>query len=55
MVQPRFDRVGGWRLDPAAKGVDGALARLAAVVVGAIGDGTWPRLKARTYRRRHQP
>jgi predicted RNA-binding Zn ribbon-like protein len=45
LLQPRFDPAGGWHLDPGADGVDGALARLAAVVVDAMGDGTWSRLK----------
>ena len=45
LLQPRFDPAGGWHLDPGAGGVDGALARLAAVVVDAMGDGTWSRLK----------
>jgi predicted RNA-binding Zn ribbon-like protein len=45
LLQPRFDPAGGWRLDPGPGGVDGALARLAAVVVGAMQDGTWSRLK----------
>jgi predicted RNA-binding Zn ribbon-like protein len=30
----------------AAGGVDGALARLLAIVAAAVGEGTWPRLKA---------
>jgi predicted RNA-binding Zn ribbon-like protein len=41
----RFDPAGSWRLDPGASGVDGALARLAAVVIDAMHDGTWSRLK----------
>src|SRR5215203_3767866 len=45
LLQPRFDPAGGWHLDPGAGGVDGALARLAAVVVDAMDDGTWSRLK----------
>jgi predicted RNA-binding Zn ribbon-like protein len=45
LLQPRFDAGGGWRLDPGAPGFDGALARLAAIVVDAMGDGTWARLK----------
>jgi predicted RNA-binding Zn ribbon-like protein len=45
LLQPRFDPAGGWHLDPGAGGVDGAMARLAAVVVDAMGDGTWSRLK----------
>jgi predicted RNA-binding Zn ribbon-like protein len=45
LLQARFDPAGGWRLDPGAAGVDGALARLAAIVVDAMVDGTWSRLK----------
>ena len=41
----RFDPAGSWRLDPGPSGVDGALARLAAVVIDAMHDGTWSRLK----------
>jgi predicted RNA-binding Zn ribbon-like protein len=41
----RFDRGGGWRLDPGTGGVDAALATLAAVVVQAMHDGRWSRLK----------
>jgi predicted RNA-binding Zn ribbon-like protein len=37
---------GAPRLEPAAKGVDGALARLLAIVTEAAADGTWQRLKA---------
>jgi predicted RNA-binding Zn ribbon-like protein len=33
-------------LVPAAKGVDGALARLLAIVAGAVANGSWERLKA---------
>jgi predicted RNA-binding Zn ribbon-like protein len=39
----RFD---GTRLVPAVGGVDGALARLLAIVATAQADGTWARLKA---------
>jgi predicted RNA-binding Zn ribbon-like protein len=45
LLQARFDPAGAWRLDPGASGVDGALARLAAIVIDAMGDGTWRRLK----------
>jgi predicted RNA-binding Zn ribbon-like protein len=45
LLQARFDPAGSWRLDPSASGVDGALARLAAVVIDAMHDGTWSRLK----------
>jgi predicted RNA-binding Zn ribbon-like protein len=33
-------------LVPAARGVDGALAQLLAIVAGAVADGSWGRLKA---------
>jgi predicted RNA-binding Zn ribbon-like protein len=45
----RFDREGSGRLEPEAEGIDGALGRLLAIVHGAIGDGTWKRLKACRY------
>jgi predicted RNA-binding Zn ribbon-like protein len=45
LLLARFDPAGSWRLDPGASGVDGALARLAAVVIDAMHDGTWSRLK----------
>ena len=44
-LQARFDPGGGWRLDPGASGVDAGLARLAAIVIDAMHDGTWRRLK----------
>jgi predicted RNA-binding Zn ribbon-like protein len=34
------------RLVPGAAGVDGALARLLAIVTAAVSDGTWERMKA---------
>jgi predicted RNA-binding Zn ribbon-like protein len=37
---------GAPRLEPAAKGVDGALARLLAIVTAAAAEGSWQRLKA---------
>jgi predicted RNA-binding Zn ribbon-like protein len=37
---------GDLRLVPAARGVDGALARLLAIAIVARADGTWARLKA---------
>ena len=40
----RFDE-GRARLEPTARGLDGALGRVLAVVHGAILDGTWSRLK----------
>jgi predicted RNA-binding Zn ribbon-like protein len=45
-LQLRFDDLGGARLEPTARGVNGALGRLLAIVHGAIADGTWNRLKA---------
>ncbi len=41
-----FDPDGGARLEPAARGVAGALGRLLAIVAAAMADGTWTRLKA---------
>ncbi len=42
----RFDRDGGATLEPQARGVDGALGRLLAVIHRAIEAGSWERLKA---------
>lgn len=42
----RFDPAGGAWLEPGARGVEGALGRLVAVVAAAMADGTWSRLKA---------
>jgi predicted RNA-binding Zn ribbon-like protein len=42
----RFESAGTARLEPAASGVAGALARLVAIVAAAMADGTWGRLKA---------
>jgi predicted RNA-binding Zn ribbon-like protein len=42
----RFEPNGTARLEPAARGVDGALGRLLAIVAAAMGDGSWTRLKA---------
>ena len=33
-------------LEPEARGVDGALGRIVAIVAGSMADGTWARLKA---------
>lgn len=41
----RFD-AGRASLQPEAPGVDGALGRLLAIVLEAMAEGTWPRLKA---------
>ncbi len=42
----RLDDTGHARLAPAAAGVDGALARLLAIVSTAVVEGTWSRMKA---------
>jgi predicted RNA-binding Zn ribbon-like protein len=41
-----FDLDGRVRTAPRARGVDGALGRLLAIVAAAQEEGTWPRLKA---------
>ena len=43
---PRLDPQSGSVLEPEARGVDGALGRLLAIVHESLADGTWPRLKA---------
>lgn len=45
-VRMSFGPGGAARLVPDARGVDGALARLMAIVAEAVADGTWDRLKA---------
>lgn len=42
----RFEGGGRARLEPMLPGVDGAVARILAIVYAAMVDGTWPRLKA---------
>ncbi|HWB56685.1 MAG TPA: CGNR zinc finger domain-containing protein [Gaiellaceae bacterium] len=42
----RFDPSGAPRLEPAAKGLPGALGGILAIVAKAMADGTWSRLKA---------
>jgi predicted RNA-binding Zn ribbon-like protein len=42
----RFEVGGTTRAEPAARGVDGALGRLLAIVSAAMADGSWERLKA---------
>jgi predicted RNA-binding Zn ribbon-like protein len=42
----RFDKQGSGTLEPEARGVDGALGRLLAVVHRSAAAGTWTRLKA---------
>ncbi|HEU4448395.1 MAG TPA: CGNR zinc finger domain-containing protein [Gaiellaceae bacterium] len=41
-----FDPQGRATLEPGARGVDGALGRVLAIVADAMVDGTWGRLKA---------
>lgn len=43
---PRFDAAGRLTLEAGEGGVDAALARLLAIVHGAMETGDWPRLKA---------
>jgi predicted RNA-binding Zn ribbon-like protein len=45
-VRVQFDEHGGPALEPDAAGVDGAMARLMAIVARSTHDGTWSRLKA---------
>jgi predicted RNA-binding Zn ribbon-like protein len=45
-LEVRFDADGRASTGAAARGVDGALGRLLAVVAAAQADGTWERLKA---------
>jgi predicted RNA-binding Zn ribbon-like protein len=42
----RFEPGGTARVEPEARGVDGALGRLLAIVSAAMADGSWSRLKA---------
>lgn len=41
-----FDDDGHARLEPSSGGVEGAIGRIMAVIVAAMHEGTWPRLKA---------
>lgn len=41
-----FDPGGTSRLEPGARGIDGALGRILAIVAAAMAEGSWPRLKA---------
>jgi predicted RNA-binding Zn ribbon-like protein len=45
-VRVRFGAGDDPALEPAAGGVDGAIARLLAIVVESVADGSWERLKA---------
>ena len=42
----RFEPEGTARVEPEARGVDGALGRLLAIVSASMADGSWERLKA---------
>jgi len=42
----RFTADGTAAVEPAARGVDGALGRILAIVAAAMADGTWYRMKA---------
>jgi predicted RNA-binding Zn ribbon-like protein len=42
---PAVEDSATWRLEPAARGVDGFLAGLAGTLVAAIADGSWSRVK----------
>jgi predicted RNA-binding Zn ribbon-like protein len=46
VLEVRFDEHGVATAAPAARGVDGALGRLLAIVAAAQADETWVRLKA---------
>jgi predicted RNA-binding Zn ribbon-like protein len=46
VLEARFPGEGGWRLEPRAAGMAGSLGRLIAIMVEAMADGTWSRLKA---------
>jgi len=46
LLEARFPEEGGWRLEPRAGGIAGSLGRLIAILVEAMADGTWSRLKA---------
>jgi predicted RNA-binding Zn ribbon-like protein len=45
-LEARFGAGGTITVTGRAEGVDGALGQLLAIVVQAVSDGTWPRLKA---------
>jgi predicted RNA-binding Zn ribbon-like protein len=46
LLSVRFTGSADARLEPAAGGIAGALGRILAIVVGAMADGGWARLKA---------
>lgn len=45
-VAPAFEDHGSWRIAPAAEGVDRGIGELLAIVLRAMADGSWLRLKA---------
>jgi predicted RNA-binding Zn ribbon-like protein len=45
-LEARFPADGGWRLEPRATGLVGSLGRLIAILVEAMADGSWSRIKA---------
>ena len=45
-LRVRFDASGAPRVEPAVRGVDGALGRILAAVAAGMAEGTWERLKA---------
>src|SRR5438309_9112882 len=45
-LEPCFPAEGGWYLEPRATGVAGSLGRLIGILVEAMADGRWSRLKA---------
>jgi predicted RNA-binding Zn ribbon-like protein len=45
-LRVRFTGRGGVGLEPDARGVDGAIARILAAIPPAVANGTWKRLKA---------
>ena len=46
LLRVRFEGAARARLEPAASGFDGALGSLLEIVLAAMADGTWARLKA---------
>jgi predicted RNA-binding Zn ribbon-like protein len=46
LLEARFPAGGGWGLEPRAGGMAGSLGRLIAILVEAMADGSWSRLKA---------
>jgi predicted RNA-binding Zn ribbon-like protein len=46
LLEAHFPADGGWRLEPRARGIAGSLGRMIAILVEAMADGSWSRLKA---------